>query len=165
MNKAECRKYAGEPLRVGANSGLCARTRSSGWPRPRQSDSHRQTLVLNIYSRTEAAQGNMLPKWTVFQQKDNYLTLERKEDGATSWRKACFQDLSHGPKFVSRCAFLTPADKRCVSRFFRDDMRDGFGCLTAHQRLIQENRQQVRQREKRRRINARMQSIPAIPRG
>ena len=97
---------------------FCARTdRVAGRARVRVIG-HRQTLVLNIYSRTEAAQGNMLPKWTVFQQKDNYLTLERKEDGATSWRKACFQDLSHGPKFVSRCAFLTPADKRCVSRFF-----------------------------------------------
>lgn len=166
MNKAECRKYAGEPLRVGANSGLLcadqiewlagARVRVIG---------HRQTLVLNIYSRTEAAQGNILPKWAVFQQKDDYLTLERKEDGTTSWRKACFQDLSHKPKFILRCAFLTPADKRCVSRFFRDDMRDGFDCLTAHQKLIQENRQQVREREKRRRINARMQSVPAIPRG
>ena len=68
MNKAECRKYAGEPLHIRANSGLLcadqiewlttARVRVIG---------HRRTLVLQVYSRAGAAQGDLLPKWTVFQ--------------------------------------------------------------------------------------------------
>ncbi len=166
MNKAECRKYAGEPLRIRANSGLLcadqiewlttARVRVIG---------HRRILVLQVYSRAGAAQGDLLPKWTVFQQKDDYLTLERREDGTASWRTACFERLSPNWNFVSRCAFLTQSDRKCISRFFHDDTQDGFGCLTAHQKLIQENRRQVRQRKERRRINARMQSVPPVPRG
>lgn len=166
MNKAECRKYAGEPLRIRANSGLLcadqiewlttARVRVIG---------HRRILVLQVYSRARAAQGDLLPKWTVFQQKDDYLTLERREDGTASWRTACFERLSPNWNFVSRCAFLTQTDRKCISRFFHDDTQDGFGCLTAHQKLIQEDRQKARQRKERRRINARMQAVPPVPRG
>ena len=166
MNKAECRKYAGEPLHIRANSGLLcadqiewlttARVRVIG---------HRRTLVLQVYSRAGAAQGDLLPKWTVFQQKDDYLTLERREDGTASWRTACFERLSPDWNFVSRCAFLTQSDRKCISRFFHDDTQDGFGCLTAHQKLVQENRRQARQRKERRRINARMQAVPPVPRG
>ena len=166
MNKAECRKYAGEPLRIRANSGLLcadqiewlttARVRVIG---------HRRTLVLQVYSRAGAAQGDLLPKWTMFQQKDDYLTLERREDGTASWRTACFERLSPNWNFVSRCAFLTQTDRKCISRFFHDDTQDGFGCLTAHQKLIQEDRQKARQRKERRRINARMQAVPPVPQG
>ena len=166
MNKAECRKYAGEPLRIRANSGLLCADQIE-WlttARVRVID-HRRTLVLQVYSRAGAAQGDLLPKWTVFQQKDDYLTLERREDGTASWRKACFERLSPDWNFVSRCAFLTQSDRRCISRFFHDGTRDGFGCLTAHQKLIQEDRQKARQRKERRRINARMQSVPPVPRG
>src|SRR5699024_3612203 len=99
--------------------------------------------------------GDLLPKWTVFQQKDDYLTLERREDGTASWRTACFERLSPNWNFVSRCAFLTQSDRKCISLFFHDDTQDGFGCLTAHQKLVQENRRQARQRKERRRINAR----------
>ena len=166
MNKAECRKYAGEPLRIRANSGLLCADQIE-WlttARVRVID-HRRTLVLQVYSRAGAAQGDLLPKWTVFQQKDDYLTLERREDGTASWRTACFERLSPDWNFVSRCAFLTQSDRKCISRFFHDDTQDGFGCLTAHQKLIQEDRQKARQRKERRRINARMQSVPPVPRG
>ena len=166
MNKAECRKYAGEPLHIRANSGLLcadqiewlttARVRVIG---------HRRTLVLQVYSRAGAAQGDLLPKWTVFQQKDDYLTLERREDGTASWRTACFERLSPNWNFVSRCAFLTQTDRKCISRFFHDDTQDGFDCLTARQQRIQEGRRQVREREKRRKINTRMRSVPPAPRG
>ena len=126
---------------------------------------HRRTLVLQVYSRAGAAQGDLLPKWTVFQQKDDYLTLERREDGTASWRTACFERLSPDWNFVSRCAFLTQSDRKCIIRFFHDGTQDGFGCLTAHQKLIQEDWQKARQRKERRRINARMQSVPPVPRG
>ena len=166
MNKAECRKYVSEPLRIEADSGLLC-SDPVEWlvtARVRVID-HRRTLVLQVYSRAGTAQGDLLPKWTVFQQKDDYLTLERREDGTASWRTACFERLSPDWDFVSQCAFLAQTDRECVCHFFHDDTQDGLGCLTAHQKLIQENRQQAREREKLRKINMRMQSVPPVPRG
>ena len=52
---------------------------------------HQRLLVLHIYSREKVEKGDFLPKWTIFQSKDDYITLERENDGTTRWRTAAFR--------------------------------------------------------------------------
>ena len=43
----------------------------------------RRMLLLYLYKASEAAAGKAIPTYTVFQTKDDFLTLERMENGKT----------------------------------------------------------------------------------
>ncbi len=42
----------------------------------------RRTLVLYIYDRGQAANGDPAPVWTMFQAGADYITLARRDDGS-----------------------------------------------------------------------------------
>lgn len=54
---------------------------------------HHKTLILYVYSRTQAVCGDLCPLWAVFQDRGDFITLERQEDGSAVWRKSAFDSL------------------------------------------------------------------------
>ena len=88
INKRKCRAYATPDRKLSpANGILHAKQISYIVTTTVKTIAHR-TLVLYIYPREQAVRGDYKPLWTMFHTKDDFLTLERKEDGSrceSSW--------------------------------------------------------------------------------
>lgn len=126
-------------------------------------DRHRM-LVLYVYSREQAADGNAVPTWTVFQTGDDYITFSRRSDGTTHWRASAFERLGDSWNFVNRCAFYSSSDRQRMNRYFHDD-GSGFMPLLRAQNRILNHRRQKRERQRDKIIRARMKHLPPLPHG
>ena len=126
---------------------------------------HHKTLILYVYSRTEAVQGNSQPCCTVFQTKDDYITLVRREDGSTAWSTAAFINLGYSWDFPYKCAFYSAPDEKRLFQYFKTTFSNGLRLLCKAQNDILEKRRQERQRIRENTIISRMSGVPALPRG
>ena len=128
---------------------------------------HRRTLVLHIYDRKQAADGNFTPVWTMFQAGKKYVTMARKPDGSARWREAAFERLGKDWRFAGSCAFYSAGDERRVRDHLSDHepKRDGIAALILAQRAILDERTRKRQVAKERNTLRRMKPLKALPRG
>lgn len=166
LNKRECRKFADPGLRMASGCGILHAEQIDYIIRTAvKIMAHHKTLVLYIYSRTEAAQGDFRPLWTVFQNKDDFITLERKEDGSFKWRTAAFENLDKSWNLYNKCAFYAASDETCLCRYFHSSSSRGLNPLLEAQRTIQNRRSQQRQRIRENGIVRRMECVPVLPRG
>ena len=125
---------------------------------------HQRLLVLHIYSREKVEKGDFLPKWTIFQSKDDYITLERENDGTTRWRTAAFINLDREHWIIDQCAFYSIRDEKHISDFFHRS-GDGLKILNRIQNDILTRRYKEKQRRKEQKIISCMKNIPPLPKG
>lgn len=166
LDKRKCRKFAIPDRKLSLGSGILhAKQINYIITTAVKTINHHRTLVLYIYPRKQASGGDCKPLWTMFQTKDTYLTLERREDGSTVWRTASFDRLDRNTyNFSSQCAFYSAKDEKRVQRYFKADT-NGFQTLSDAQEAVLEHRRQKRQLAKEKAIIDRMAGIPALPRG
>lgn len=126
---------------------------------------HRRTLVLYVYDRKRAADGDSAPVWTMFQAGGDYVTLARYGDGSADWRTAAFENLVRDYYFKEKCAFYSARDEERVCGFFRDHDHGGIEALVRAQKAILEERARRREAREDRKVLARMKGIPALPGG
>lgn len=166
IDKRECRKHVDPGLRMRRDNGLlCAGQVDYIVRTVVKIIGHKRLLVLYIYSREEAVDGIFRPAFTVFQGRDDFATLVRREDGSLAWRKAPFEALGGYRRFQSRCAFHTPKDEERVWHFCGTGSAGGFQPLLSLQSRICQERRRERQRKQERKILKRMEALPALPRG
>ena len=165
IDKRKCRAYATPDRKLSpANGILHAKQISYIVTTTVKTIAHR-TLVLYIYPRKQVARGDCKPLCVMFHTKDDFLTLYRKEDGSTAWRTASFDRLNLSTyNFSSQCAFYSNQDEKRVQRYFHADT-DGFQALISAQDAILEHRRKEHQITKEKAVIARMEGIPALPRG
>ncbi len=79
LNKRKCRKFSNPDLKMQINNGILHAEQVGYIVRTavRTIDRHR-ILILYVHSREKAAGGDFRPLWTVFQSRDDYITLERR---------------------------------------------------------------------------------------
>ena len=166
LNKKECRKFADPCLKLNPRNGIMNASQVDFIVRAavKVIDRHK-TLVLWLYSREQASQGDVRPCMAVFQGRDDFVTLEQKADGSTVWRSASFNRLNSSWDFSSRCAFYAASDSSCFHKYFNSRFETGFMPLINAQYTIQEKRRRERQIKKEKRIISRMSCISALPRG
>lgn len=166
LNKKECRKSADPCLKLNPRSGIMNASQVDFIVRAavKVIDRHK-TLVLWLYSREQASQGDVRPCIAVFQGRDDFATLEQKEDGSTVWRSASFNCLNSSWDFSSRCAFYDASDSSCFHKYFDSRAETGFIPLIRAQMSIQQQRRREQQIKKEKRIISRMSCISALPRG
>lgn len=166
LDRRKCRKFAERDLNIPRGNGLLYAQQIEYIIRTavRVID-HHKVLVLYVYSREEAAEGDFRPDFTVFQGRDDFVTLARKEDGTTSWRVSSFEYLGSGWGFWKKCAFYAQKDEERVKRFFREKEEKGLCSLLAAQHRIQQQRKLERQRLKEQKTLARMEGLPPLPQG
>lgn len=163
LNKRKCRKFVDPCLQFPANHERLHAPQISYIIRTAiRIIDHHKTLILYVYPRKQLAKGDFRPCYTVFQNKDDYITLSRKEDGSTTWRKSAFENLDSSYRFSDRCAFYSAKDESCISRYF-NSTDSGFDPLIKAQDAILSRRRQERQLTKERDIIDRMAGIPALP--
>ncbi len=165
LNKKECRKFAISEKKMCTDSGIFRAEQIEYIIRTAVKiiDRHK-ILILYIYLRKKAAQGNLKPCMTMFHSLDNFITLEYKDDGSTVWRTAAFERLDIDGLFHKKCAFYSQKDEVRIGKYFKSDA-DGFAPLIRAQDDILEHRRMERQRTKEKRILDRMAVVPAMPRG
>lgn len=165
LNKRKCRKFANPDMKMAAGNGILHAEQIDYIIRTAvRIIDHHKTLILYVYSRTQALQGDYCPLWTVFQGKDDFITLERREDGSAVWRKSAFDSLGGRWGFTGRCAFYSAKDEERVTRYLKSSRENGMDSLVIFQWGIQEKRRQERQRIREREIINRMECVPALPR-
>lgn len=163
LNKKECRRYANPELTMPPDHGLLYAPQVDYIVHTEvKVIDHHRTLILFVYPRAQAAQGDFRPLWTVFHSRDNYITLAHNPDGTTKWRTAAFERLSDDYYFVSKCAFYSATDQERVSRYFNDDS-SGFAPLLLAQSRLLDRRLEKRLQERDRKVRARMRGLPALP--
>lgn len=165
LNKKLCRKFADPGIKMPLNNGIlhaeqilyivCTAVKII--------DQHK-TLVLYIYDRENAAQGDFMPCMTMFHCQDDFITLERRDDGSTAWRTSAFDHLDMNWSLSAKSAFYSPKDMERVRKYFKTN-KSGFKALISAQDAILLQRRLDSQRGKEKRILNRMAGIPALPRG
>ena len=164
LNKRECRKYALPDHAPDPNRGIfyvktvdhivCSAVKLIG--------GHR-TLILYVYERESVLAGSLNPVWTMFQNRDDYLTLERKDDGKTVWRTSTFERLGESYYFSDHCSFYTAQDNQRVVRFCKEKVSHGLTGLRYVQNRIRARRALERQHIRERKVIERMKAVPPIP--
>lgn len=165
LNKRICRKFANPDLKMAWNNGLLHAEQIDYIIRSAiKIISHHKTLILYIYPRLQAVQGDFRPLWAVFQDNVDYITLKRLEDGSFRWRTAAFENLGEDWSFTRKCAFYSAKDEGRVIRYLKSDSGSGIKALTSFQSNILENRRRERRKIREKEIVSRMECIPALPR-
>lgn len=165
LNKRECRKFADPRTKMQLSSGLLHAEQIKYIIRTAVKiiDCHK-ILVLYIYSREKAAQGDFKPLMTMFHCQNDFVTLECRDDGSTAWRTSAFDHLDVNWSLSSKSAFYSQKDEERVSRYFKSDA-GGFKPLISAQDAILEHRRLERQRTKEKRLLSRMAGIKSLPCG
>ena len=165
LNKRKCRKFANPDLKMAWNNGLLHADQIDYIIRTavKMIDRHK-ALVLYVYPRLQAVQGDFRPLWAVFQDNVDYITLKRLEDGSFRWRTAAFENLGEDWSFTRKCAFYSAKDEGRVIRYLKSDSGSGIKALTSFQSNILEKRRRERRKIKENKIISRMECIPTLPR-
>lgn len=166
LNKKECRKFADPGIKMPLQNGLLHAVQVKYIVRTAiKIINHHKILILYLYDREKAAQGNFKPCMTMFQSTDDFITFSYKDDGSTVWRSASFSRLNSSWDFSSRCAFYSVGDSACFHKYFNSRFETGFMPLVNAQYAIQEKRRRERRIKKEKCIISRMSCISALPRG
>lgn len=166
LNKRKCREFTDPDLKMASGNGLLHADQVDYIIRTAiKIISHHKTLILYIYPRLQAVKGDFRPLWTVFQDKTDYATLERREDGSFRWRAAAFKNLDKSWDFTRKCAFYSAKDEGRVISYLKSSHDSGIKALVSFQSGIQERRRWERQQSREKEIIKRMSPIPALPRG
>ena len=165
LNKRKCREFANPDLKMVAGNGLLHADQVDYIIRTAiKIISHHKTLILYIYPRLQAVQGDFRPLWAVFQDKDDYITLEHRKGDKTAWRTAAFENLDNSWDFTRKCAFYSAGDEGRVIRYLKSDYGGGIKALVSFQSNILEKRRRERRKNREKEIVSRMECVPALPR-
>ncbi|MDD4509495.1 MAG: PcfJ domain-containing protein [Oscillospiraceae bacterium] len=165
LDKRACRQFADPKLKFNCNNGLLhvdsykyiIRTAT-------RNIAGQRILLLFVYLREQLLSGDFQPRWTVFQSKTDYSTLSFREDGTTTWQTSLLENLEREWGFAKRCAFYAKTDEDRVTQFCSFNDRTGLDALSDLQWKLKSGRELEKRRIKQRKIIARMENLPALPR-
>lgn len=165
MNKRALRKYADPQLHFPRNNGLlcCPQVKHIVRTAVKNIDGTR-TLVLYLYNTEKAAQGQCAPAFTVFQTKDDFITLKQCGDGSTKWLTSNINNLNWDWRFTDKCAVYTPKDEQRIADYCNGSTEDAFLSLSRLQNGIKSRKELEQRRKKERPIIQRMKDLPSPPR-
>lgn len=164
INKRKCREYASPDHKLHPNSGILhVKQINYIVTTAVKNIARHRILILYIYQRKQICKGDCKPLWTMFNTKDDFLTLARKPDGSTAWRTASFERLDD---YYSnkQYAFYSAQDEKRVQKYFKTDT-DGFQTLSSAQNAILSRRCRERRIANENAVLSRMAGIQTLPRG
>lgn len=165
MNKRALRKFALPGRKPNPKNGVfCAEQVKYVVRTAIKNIDHRRTLVLYIYDRKRVLAGDLIPQWTMFQDKNGYITLNHDKKGSR-WLRSTFENLGGNYNLRTRCSFYSRSDEDRIARFCRDETRRGFDSLSAFQQSLRYQKQLEIAYKHQRKIIERMKPIKALPKG
>lgn len=109
LDKRACRHAANVPLHISLNAGVLYtdRVKYLVTAAVKLLGGHR-VLTVCFYECERLKANDRMPKWVVFQGKDDFATLERDATGNVKWRDAMLTNLTgyYSGSFLPACVFL-----------------------------------------------------------
>ena len=94
LDKRACRHAANAPLNISLNAGVLYtdRVKYLVTAAVKLLGGHR-VLAVYFYECERLKANDRMPKWVVFQGKDDFVTLERDAEGNVKWRDSMLENL------------------------------------------------------------------------
>ena len=119
LDKRACRHAANVPLHISLNAGVLytERVKYLVTAAVKLLGGHR-VLTVYFYDCERLKTNDRMPKWVVFQGKDDFTTLERDAAGNVKWRDAMLTNLTgyYSGSFLSACVFYKKTGCHTIAR-------------------------------------------------
>lgn len=164
MNKRVLRKFAVPNGKPNPKNGVfCAKQIKYIVRTAVKNIDHHRTLVLYVYAKEKVLAGDFTPQWTMFQGKDDYITLCNDEKG-TRWQQSMFGNLNKDYYFREKSSFYSQADEDRVTRYCQIKNLKGFDSLSNVQYSLLYKKQKANELKGQQKIVERMKPVKALPR-
>lgn len=130
---------------------------------------HRRLLVLCFYGRGNIPGCKPELTYTMFQAGDDFITYDHRPNVKNRWRNVMWENLESDYNFYnSGCAFYCRPDELRTVNFCKPyasdaDSLDGLGALSKVQHKIRDTETLARQKNRERKIRARMSGLRPLP--
>ena len=168
LDKRACRHAANVPLHISLNAGVLYtdRVKYLVTAAVKLLGGHR-VLAVYFYECERLKANDRMPKWVVFQGKDDFATLERDAEGNVKWRDSMLWNLADESfyKFRESCVFYKGTDGVAISDFIHQSA-SGITILEAlqvYQYGIRNKQAKKRRCKRDMGIVEKMKKIPAAP--
>lgn len=120
LDKRACRHASNVPLHISLNAGVLYtdRVKYLVTAAVKLLGGHR-VLAVYFYECEQLKANDRMPKWVVFQGKDDFATLERDAEGNVKWRDAMLMSLADESfyNFRESCVFYKGTDGAAIADF------------------------------------------------
>ena len=168
LDKRACRHAANVPLHISLNAGVLytERVKYLVTAAVKLLGGHR-VLAVYFYECERLKANDRMPKWVVFQGKDDFATLERDAEGNVKWRDSMLENLVDESfyKFRESCVFYKGTDGITISDFIHQSA-SGITILEAlqvYQYGIRNKQAKKRRCKRDMGIVEKMKKVPAAP--
>lgn len=164
MNKRALRKFAVPDRKPNPKNGIfCAEQVKYVVRTAIKNIDHHRTLVLYVYVKKNVLAGDFVPRWTMFQSKDDYITLCNDEKG-TRWQNSMFCKLGRDSCFRKKCSFYSQSDEDRVTRYCQKENLKSFDSLSCVQYTLFYIKQRENELKGQQKIAERMEPVKSLPR-
>ena len=168
LDKRACRHAANVPLHISLNAGVLytERVKYLVTAAVKLLGGHR-VLAVYFYECERLKANDRMPKWVVFQGKDDFATLERDAAGNIKWRNAMLVNLIdyYSGNFLPSCVFYKKEGCYSIAGFIdaKSDPAEVLWALNRYQQNIRDRQAKVRRRKRDAVVRNKMCSVPQTP--
>ena len=165
LNKRELRKFADPGLKFNPGNGLLLFKKIKHIVRAAvKIIGGKRILTVYFYNREQAAAGCYIPEYTLFQIKNDYIVLYRKNTGELKWQTSCIDNIEEKyGEFIKKCAFYRQNDEQIVTCFCKMGEFKGFAALNELQTAIKSARLIKKNKARANKTIKRMKVIRSVP--
>ena len=168
LDKRACRHAANVPLHISLNAGVLYtdRVKYLVTAAVKLLGGHR-VLAVYFYECERLKANDRMPKWVVFQGKDDFTTLERDAAGNVKWRDAMLTNLTgyYSGSFLSACVFYKKTGCHTIARHIHVEANPTLVLkqLDRYQQDIRDRQAKVRRYKRDTVVRDKMRRVPQTP--
>ena len=168
LDKRACRHAANVPLHISLNAGVLytERVKYLVTAAVKLLGGHR-VLTVYFYECERLKVNDRMPKWVVFQGKDDFATLERDAAGNVKWRDAMLTNLTgyYSGAFLPACVFYKKTGCHTIARYIHVEANPTLVLkqLDRYQQDIRDRQAKVRRYKRDTVVRDKMRRVPQTP--
>ena len=168
LDKRACRHAANVPLHISLNAGALYtdRVKYLVTAAVKLLGGHR-VLAVYFYECERLKANDRMPKWVVFQGKDDFATLERDAAGNVKWRDAMLMNLTdyYSGSFLPACVFYKKTGCHTIARYINVEANPTLVLrhLDDYQQDIRDQQTKIRRHKRDTVVLNKMSSVPQTP--
>ena len=168
LDKRACRHAANVPLHISLNAGVLytERVKYLVTAAVKLLGGHR-VLAVYFYECERLKANDCMPKWVVFQGKDDFATLERDAAGNVKWRDAMLTNLTgyYSGSFLPACVFYKKTGCHTIARYIHVEANPTLVLkqLDRYQQDIRDRQTKIRRYKRDAVVRDKMRRVPQTP--
>ena len=168
LDKRACRHAANVPLHISLNAGVLytEQVKYLVTAAVKLLGGHR-VLAVYFYECERLKANDCMPKWVVFQGKDDFATLERDAAGNVKWRDAMLTNLTgyYSGSFLPACVFYKKTGCHTIARYIHVEANPTLVLrhLDDYQQDIRDRQAKVRRYKRDAVVRDKMRRVPQTP--